>query len=139
MASDYRPGTHPNSLSNLRMGDHGQGYNSRTASEANAKSLASKRRRKKMKDLAQELLASEAVKVDAVEAKRIATQLGLPPEAVSVSDLMLSSITQKAIHDKDVSAFNAVRDTAEGKPIQSIDHKGVEKTPITIDLTGLKE
>ena len=102
-------------------------------------SVEAKRRRKKMRDLAQELLASEALRLDPVEAKRIATQLGLPPEEVSVSDLMLSSIAQKAINDKDVSAFNAIRDTAEGKPMQSIDHKGIEKTPITIDLSGLKE
>ena len=102
-------------------------------------SVEAKRRRKKMKDLAQELLASEALKLDPVEAKRIATQLGLPPEEVSVSDLMLSSITQKAINEKDVSAFNAIRDTAEGKPMQSIDHKGIEKTtPIVFDVSGLK-
>jgi hypothetical protein len=102
-------------------------------------SVEAKRRRKKMKDLAQELLASEALKLDPAEAKRIATQLGLLPEEVSVSDLMLSSITQKAIHDKDVSAFNAIRDTAEGKPTQSIDHKGIEKTtPIVFDVSGLK-
>ena len=102
-------------------------------------SVEAKRRRKKMKDLAQELLASEALKLDPAEAKRIATQLGLPPEEVSVSDLMLSSITQKAINEKDVSAFNAIRDTAEGKPMQSIDHKGIEKTtPIVFDVSGLK-
>ena len=98
-----------------------------------------RRRKRKMKDLAQELLASEALRLDPAEAKRIATQLDLPPEAVSVSDLMLSSIAQKAIYDKDVSAFNAIRDTAEGKPMQSIDHKGIEKAPITIDLSGLKK
>ena len=102
-------------------------------------SVEAKRRRKKMRDLAQELLASEALKLDPAEAKRIATQLGLPPEEVSVSDLMLSSITQKAINEKDVSAFNAIRDTAEGKPMQSIDHKGIEKTtPIVFDVSGLK-
>ena len=95
-------------------------------------SVEAKRRRKKMRDLAQELLASEATKLDPVEAQRIATQLGLPPEEVSVSDLMLSSITQKAIHDKDVSAFNAIRDTAEGKPTQSIDHKGIEYSYLRI-------
>lgn len=101
-------------------------------------SVEARRRKKKLRELTQDLLASKASKLDPSEAQKIASQLGLSLEEVSLADLLVSSIAHKAIYEKDVSAFNAIRDTAEGKPMQAIDHKGIEKTPITIDLSGLK-
>ena len=72
------------------------------------------------------------------KAQYTAKILGCNVEDVSTRDIVMASLLRNATKGE-IASIRELFDRVEGKPTQSIDHKGIEKTPITIDLSGLKE
>ena len=113
----YEHGKHPNSINNLKMGNHGQGFNSRTASEAKVKSDEAKRRKRTVQENLKLLLSAKA---DEVNRATLAKIYGIPKDAVDTELVMHHKQVSKAIEEEDTKAYNAVLDRVEGKAPQAI-------------------
>lgn len=87
----------------------------------------------KLQKIAQTLLQSE---LPEGELKKRLIEAGISPESATRGAGMLLSLTDKAINDGDVRAFEAVRDTAGEKPSTDITSGG---EPISgIDIAFVK-
>ena len=113
----YEHGKHPNSINNLKMGNHGQGFNSRTASEAKVKSDEAKRRKRTIRENLTLMLSAKADKINAATLAKI---YGIPKEEVTVEHVMHAQQVDLAIVNHDTKAYNAVLDRVEGKAPQAI-------------------
>lgn len=101
-------------------------------------SVQARKQQKTIKKALQDMLMQPAKNWSPNKAKDTAKILGCKVEDVSTHDVINGSLLKGAV-EGNVASIKELFDRVEGKPMQSIDHKGIEKTPITIDLTGLKQ
>lgn len=136
--TNYGHGKHPNSKKNLIIGDCGQGFNSRTASEANKKSQEIKRKKKEERERLLLLLNSPVSKENV---KKIAGDFDIDVTDITVEDLMHAVQIRKATDEANTNAYNAVMDRAYGKPMQQVDNTSSDgsMSPINFDLSNLKK
>ena len=85
-----------------------------------------------------DMLSQPAKNWSKEKAQYTAKILGCKVEDVSTRDIVMASLLRNATKGE-IASIRELFDRVEGKPMQSIDHKGIEKTtPIVFDVSGLK-
>ena len=101
-------------------------------------SVQSRRQQKTIKKALQDMLRQPAQNWSPEKAKYTAKILGCDAKDVDTHDVINASLLRGAVKGN-VASIKELFDRVEGKPMQAIDHKGIEKAPISIHLSGLKQ
>lgn len=141
MASQYRPGRHPNSLANLRPKEAGYVPDPEQVKKAARAAGVKHHKRRLMRDAMRDILNSGMIDLgDDEQITRIKEALAAAGiEGPTNADAIAMAIGAKALKG-DVEAARFVRDTSGEKPVQGVEVGNLDDRPFEhINLAELTD
>lgn len=141
MASQYRPGRHPNSLANLRPKEAGYVPDPEQVKKAAQAAGVKHHKRRLMRDAMKDILSSGLIDLDGDEQiaaiKAALMQAGI--EDPTNADAISMAVGVKALKGE-VEAARFVRDTSGEKPVQGVEVGNLDDRPFEhINLAELTD